>query len=287
MSGVNRSPANMNTVPNEILQTILENLEIDQLFQVMKVSVRWREAVYSALSVRFQDTTVTLWIDQEGHRSCQPKFKFESYNSNTKIIRFVPLKPNGAEVYNQSFGLQKPVLRLITVGTNEHIDYLEKEGNVSVKHTGRKTLLGSDFSSSDKQLHTWSFSYSVDHFYRGDREVSGERVLTPESFECSISFLNPARAHKAKLLWYLKKQTRFLNKNHQRKKINGDATSSDVEDFLHGGVSKDDLYRIKVHKPPGSDDVSQPPRNFWDPHSDYKSVTSRRRDFFTRFPRLA
>ncbi|RUS13076.1 hypothetical protein BC937DRAFT_86387 [Endogone sp. FLAS-F59071] len=197
MSTSQRPVANMNTVPNEILQTILENLDIEQLFQIMKVSMRWRDIGNFALAAKFQDTTVTLWIDQEGHRCYQPTFKFKSYNPITNLIRFVPLKSNGAVVYNQAFGLQKPILRLITVGLNEDMDYLEKEGAVSVKHTGRKTLLGSDFSNSDKQVHTWSFSYNIDYFYRDNRKIGGERLFTPESFECSISFLNPARAHKA------------------------------------------------------------------------------------------
>jgi hypothetical protein len=94
------------------------------------------------------------------------------------------------------FGLKRPCLRLITIGDDHRYDYLEKAGSISLKHTGKKTMLASDLSASDHTYHQWRFTYRIEYLYRKNRKIDGERVFIPEIFECSLSFLNPKRAHK-------------------------------------------------------------------------------------------
>lgn len=129
---------------------------------------------------------------------CNPLWTFDSYNALTNVVRFKlrEQKSDTLDIYNLMFGLKRPCLRLITIGDDNHWDYLEKAGPISLKHTGKKTMLASDLSSADKTFHQWRFTYNIEYLYRKNRKIDGERVFVPEIFECSLSFLNPRRAHK-------------------------------------------------------------------------------------------
>lgn len=143
---------------------------------------------------------------------CNPLWTFDSYNTLTNVIRFKPYEPastntTNPDIYNLMFGLKRPCLRLITLSDNPHYDYLEKAGSISLKHTGQKTMLASDLSAADNTYHQWRFTYRIEYLYRKNRKIDGERVFIPEIFECSLSFLNPKRAHRVsrstRLHWIL------------------------------------------------------------------------------------
>lgn len=133
---------------------------------------------------------------------CNPVWTFDSYNALTNVVRFRPLeqqKSLSPDIYNLMFGLKRPCLRLITIGDDHRYDYLEKAGPISLKHTGKKTMLASDLSASDNCYHQWRFTYNIEYLYRKNRKIDGERVFIPEIFECSLSFLNPRRAHRVSI----------------------------------------------------------------------------------------
>lgn len=129
---------------------------------------------------------------------CNPLWTLDSYNALTNVVRFKPMeqKSLNPDIYNLMFGLKRPCLRLITVGEDHRFDYLEKAGPISLKHTGKKTMLASDLSAADNTYHQWRFTYNIEYLYRKNRKIDGERVFIPEIFECSLSFLNPRRAHR-------------------------------------------------------------------------------------------
>jgi len=234
-------------MPTEILSLIFENLDIAELYQIMEVNSRWREVAHAAFASKFKDTTLKLWMDQEGHRPYRPIFEFEGYNATTKLMRFVPMKTARNQdlrnVFNTAFGISRPALRFITVGKADNMDYLERDCEVSVKNVGRKTLLGSEAVSRGIPS-TWSLSYIVEKYVRDGRRVSGERWFIPDAFECSIGFLNPNRAHKAKLLWYLKKSNPFTNQT-QRRKVKGEIPQEDYTNFMYHQMNS--ISMVGVH----------------------------------------
>ncbi|CAO3665100.1 unnamed protein product [Umbelopsis vinacea] len=205
----------------------------------MSVSVLWKAAASQVVAHSFRSHYLVMWIDQEGHRMCNPVWTFDSYNALTNVVRFRPLeqqKSLSPDIYNLMFGLKRPCLRLITIGDDHRYDYLEKAGPISLKHTGKKTMLASDLSASDNCYHQWRFTYNIEYLYRKNRKIDGERVFIPEIFECSLSFLNPRRAHRTKLAWYVKKNMKNFNptssKTMKRTKIDGEVSPSQWNDFF-------------------------------------------------------
>ncbi|KAG0307404.1 hypothetical protein BGZ98_000369 [Dissophora globulifera] len=230
------STAEMENLPNDVVALILETLTVLELFDLHTLSERWRQLTTRALLDKFMMSHVVLWIDQEGHRAFRPVFLFDSFDEATNRIRWT-LKPTGkpiGQVYSKTFGITKPVIRIISVGEVDKYDYLDKEAQMSIVKPGTRTLLGSDKGCP------WAFIYKVSSFTRKGKKVDGERWIEPQSFECHLDFLNPRRAHKLRLMWYLQKSYSTLplvgnavQKQVNRSKVEGAMPAQQMSEFFN------------------------------------------------------
>ncbi|GJJ69817.1 hypothetical protein EMPS_02166 [Entomortierella parvispora] len=233
------STAEMENLPNDVVALILETLTVLELFDLHTLSERWRQLTTRALLDKFTMSHVVLWMDQEGHRSFRPIFMFDSFDEATNRIRWLPKatsKPeNRGQVYSKTFGITKPAIRIISVGDVDKYDYLDKEAPMSILKPGTRTLLGSDKGCP------WAFIYKVSSFTRKGKKIDGERWIEPVSFECHLNFLNPRRAHKLRLLWYLQKSYSGVPlvggnaiKNVNRSKVEGLVPTQQMTEFFTG-----------------------------------------------------
>ncbi|KAK3818336.1 MAG: hypothetical protein J3Q66DRAFT_171494 [Benniella sp.] len=231
--------AEMENLPNDVVALILETLTILELFDLYVLSDRWRQLTTRALLDKFTMSHVVLWIDQEGHRTFRPIFVFDSFDEATNRIRWLP-KPTAkpehqGQVYSKTFGISKPVVRIISVGDVDQYDYLNKEAQMPILKPGTRTILGSEKGCP------WAFIYKVSSFTRKGKKVDGERWIEPISFECHLDFLNPRRAHKLRLLWYLQKSSSTLplvgskvQKHVNRSKVEGAVPAQQMNEFFSG-----------------------------------------------------
>lgn len=229
----------MENLPNDVVALILETLTILELYDLRALSDRWRQLTTRALLDKFMGSHVVLWIDQEGHRTFRPVFTFNSYDEATSRIRWTP-KPQPkpelqGQVYSKTFGITKPVVRIISVGDVDQYDYLNKEAQIPILKPGTRTILGSDKGCP------WAFIYKVSSFTRKGKKVDGERWIEPISFECHLDFLNPRRAHRLRLLWYLQKSSSTLplvgnavQKHVNRSKVEGAVPVQQMNEFFSG-----------------------------------------------------
>ncbi|KAG0255239.1 hypothetical protein BG011_005231 [Mortierella polycephala] len=233
------STAEMENLPNDVVALILETLTILELFDLHTLSDRWRQLTTRALLDKFMMSNVVLWIDQEGHRTFRPVFLFDSFDEATNRIRWMPKPSNKPEmrgqVYSKTFGITKPMIRIISVGDVDQYDYLDKEAHMSILKPGTRTLLGSDKGCP------WAFIYKVSSFTRKGKKINGERWIEPISFECHLNFLNPRRAHKLRLLWYLQKSYSGMplvggatQKQINRSKVEGAMPAQQISEFFNG-----------------------------------------------------
>lgn len=230
------STAEMENLPNDVVALILETLTVLELFDLHTLSERWRQLTTRALLDKFTQLVVVLWIDQEGHRAFRPEFVFDSFDEATSRIRWLP-KPTSrpekrGQVYSKTFGITKPIIRIISVGNVDKFDYLDKEAQITIQKPGTRTLLGSDKGCP------WAMIYKVSSFTRKGKKVDGERWLEPVSFECHLDFLNPRRAHKLRLLWYLQKSYGSVASSSGQKvartKVEGAMSGSEMTEFFNG-----------------------------------------------------
>ncbi|KAF9920649.1 hypothetical protein FBU30_009488 [Linnemannia zychae] len=232
------STAEMENLPNDVVALILETLTILELYDLHTLSDRWRQLTTRALLDKFMQSHVVLWADQEGHRTFRPVFLFDSFDEATNRIRWLPkpVKPEyRGQVYSKTFGINKPVIRIISVGDTDKYDYLDKEAQMSILKPGTRTLLGSDKGCP------WAFIYKVSSFTRKGKKINGERWIEPISFECHLDFLNPRRAHKLRLLWYLQKSYSSMplvgnaaQKQINRSKVEGAVAPQQMSEFFSG-----------------------------------------------------
>ncbi|KAK5823158.1 hypothetical protein F5H01DRAFT_130865 [Linnemannia elongata] len=235
------STAEMENLPNDVVALILETLTILELYDLHTLSDRWRQLTTRALLDKFMQSHVVLWADQEGHRTFRPVFLFDSFDEATNRIRWLPkpVKPEfRGQVYSKTFGITKPVIRIISVGDTDKYDYLDKEAQMSILKPGTRTLLGSDKGCP------WAFIYKVSSFTRKGKKINGERWIEPVSFECHLDFLNPRRAHKLRLLWYLQKSYSAMplvgnaaQKQVNRSKVEGAVAPQQMSEFFSGNQS--------------------------------------------------
>ncbi|KAF9275436.1 hypothetical protein BGZ68_010808 [Mortierella alpina] len=234
------STAEMENLPNDVVALILETLTILELYDLHTLSERWRQLTTRALLDKFTMSHVVLWIDQEGHRTFRPVFLFDSFDEATNRIRWLPKPSNKPEmkgqVYSKTFGITKPMIRIISVGDVDKYDYLDKEAHMSIVKPGTRTLLGSDKGCP------WAFIYKVSSFTRKGKKIDGERWIEPISFECHLDFLNPRRAHRLRLLWYLQKSYGSVplvgkntpQKQASRSKVEGAMPAQQMSEFFSG-----------------------------------------------------
>ncbi|KAG0092815.1 hypothetical protein BGZ93_001730 [Podila epicladia] len=233
------STAEMENLPNDVVAQILETLTVLELFDLYTLSEHWRQLSTRALLDKFTQLHVVLWIDQEGHRAFRPEFLFDSFDEATNRIRWLP-KPSSrpekrGQVYSKTFGITKPIIRIISVGDVDKFDYLDKEAQITIQKPGTRTLLGSDKGCP------WAMIYKVSSFTRKGKKVDGERWIEPVSFECHLDFLNPRRAHKLRLLWYLQKSYGGVaavggsgGQKVARTKVEGAMSGSQMTEFFNG-----------------------------------------------------
>ncbi|KAF8976652.1 hypothetical protein BGZ46_008089 [Entomortierella lignicola] len=231
------STAEMENLPNDVVALILETLTVLELYDLHTLSERWRQLTTRALLDKFMMSNIVLWIDQEAHRTFRPVFLFDSFDEATNRIRWLPKpmsKPEQrGQVYSKTFGISKPMVRIISVGDVDKYDYLDKEAQMSILKPGTRTLLGSDKGCP------WAFIYKVSSFTRKGKKIDGERWIEPISFECHLDFLNPRRAHKLRLLWYLQKSYGTMplvgnttQKQANRSKVEGTLPAQQMTEFF-------------------------------------------------------
>lgn len=242
------STAEMENLPTDVVALILETLTIMEIFDIHSVSPRWRQLTTRALLDKFRLTNVVLWIDQEGHRAFRPQFVFDSFDEATNRIRWRPqhtAKPESrGQVYNKTFGISKPIIRIVSVGDVDKFDYLDKEAQISIIKPGTRTILGTDKGCP------WAMVYKVSSFTRKGKKIDGERWIEPLAFECHLDFLNPRRAHKLRLLWYLQKSYSGIpvvghadSRQAARTKVEGTVTDSQMKSFLGSLDPADSTHR--------------------------------------------
>ncbi|KAG2173343.1 hypothetical protein INT43_004717 [Umbelopsis isabellina] len=236
--------SSINSLPHKILRNIFEFCSTEDLFNIMPVSTLWKATASQVVAHSFITKDLVMWVDQEGRIWPIVINMLLQYSLLTWYVSYVLRPPfklreqksDTLDIYNLMFGLKRPCLRLITVGDDNQWDYLEKAGPISLKHTGKKTMLASDHSSADKTFHQWRFTYNIEYLYRKNRKIDGERVFVPEIFECSLSFLNPRRAHRTKLTWYVKKHIKNIDptasKTARRTKIHGEVSPAEWHNFF-------------------------------------------------------
>ncbi|KAG0348683.1 hypothetical protein BG004_004504 [Podila humilis] len=231
------STAEMENLPPDVVALILETLTTAEIYDIHSLSPRWRQLTTRALLDKFRLTHVVLWIDQEGHRAFRPQFIFDSFDEATNRIRWRPhhtAKPESrGQVYNKTFGISKPIIRIVSVGDIDKFDYLDKEAQISIVKPGTRTILGTDKGCP------WAMIYKVSSFTRKGKKIDGERWIEPLAFECHLDFLNPKRSHKLRLLWYLQKSYSSIPvvahadaRQAARTKIEGAASESQLSQFM-------------------------------------------------------
>ncbi|KAH7886078.1 hypothetical protein F5I97DRAFT_1808890 [Phlebopus sp. FC_14] len=185
-----------------------------------------------------KDTTIELWIDQEGFRAVKHSMQLMGYSPRSRslqpygaiedddsdstagVAEFMPIK---REVFAFHYATLDgpPTLRMVSLGGDESRDFVSRQATLSVKCNGVYTVLGAEtFSLSvlDCEGHgrsyrsenvrlRWKFDYVV-----GDRRVdaygktlAGEKTLTPLTFSCSPYLFHPLQGKKIGLMHIVKK----------------------------------------------------------------------------------
>ncbi|KAH8110609.1 hypothetical protein DFH11DRAFT_1489946, partial [Phellopilus nigrolimitatus] len=174
-----------------------------------------------------RDTTVEIWIDQEGFRAIRPKFYLASISNGlpyaqdqcasrgaendpllTTVAEFLPIS-RAAHFFHHAALDRAPTLnRIITNGDETH-DYIARTARLVLRDNGVFFVHGTE----DHRLPggcvvrlNWRFEYFVSSRRPDGRSAHrGEKVFTPLSFSCTPALLDRARANKVKVLHIMKK----------------------------------------------------------------------------------
>ncbi|KAI1793986.1 hypothetical protein LXA43DRAFT_185874 [Ganoderma leucocontextum] len=190
-----------------------------------------------------RDICFELWIDQEGFRRVQPKFRLAGYTPPSPfpdmfcdnelthgIALFRPVRRE-TSIYHHGILDTLPALRRLTLADREDKDYISRQASLAIKENGVYVVTGLETfddpppSSPGSGLsqaatnflhlgpdHTepaklrWRFEYMVeDRKSDSGRIVAGEKTFTPLSFSCSPGLLHPSHGKRIRLMQVLMK----------------------------------------------------------------------------------
>ncbi len=169
-----------------------------------------------------KDITVQFLIDQEGFRDAEPCFKFSGIlrvRSASQTRKPEKLMAQFRPVSRQHFHFHHaplespPVLRRITVNSDESSDYVSKQAHLTLKLNGVFVVQGHEMSlaehNSESSKLCWQFEYLVDNrridISGSSRDLEGEKTLTPLTFSCSPELLLPSQAKRINIMHVFKK----------------------------------------------------------------------------------
>ena len=168
---------------------------------------------------------IELWIDQEGFRAVQARFRFIGYSSRHTWVEHgnspdnvALFRPISRQIFNFHYSPLEPlpVLRRITVNGDEARDYITRQASLGLKVNGVYTVQGNEgtslpatFGDSDTPVKLcWKFEYFVDDRKvdtTGKKTVDGEKSLTPLTFSCSPLVLHPFQGKRITMIHMVKK----------------------------------------------------------------------------------
>ena len=190
-----------------------------------------------------RDIRFELWIDQEGFRRIQPKFRLVGYtppspfpdmacdNDMTHgIALFRPVRRE-TSIYHHSILDSLPALRRLTLADSEDKDYISRQASLTIKANGVYVVTGTESFEDlppaspgnglsqaannflnfgpdhvEQPKLRWRFEYMVeDRKNDSGKTVAGEKVLTPLSFSCSPGLLHPSHGKPIHLMRVLMK----------------------------------------------------------------------------------
>ena len=190
-----------------------------------------------------RDICFELWIDQEGFRRIQPKFRLVSYtppspfpdmscdNELTHGIALFRPVCREISIYHHGILDTLPALRRLTLADREDKDYISRQASLTIKENGVYVVTGLETpddhppsspgnglsQAATNFLHLgpdhvepaklwWRFEYMVED-RKGDsgRVMAGEKILTPLSFSCSPGLLHPSHGKRIRLMQVLMK----------------------------------------------------------------------------------
>ncbi len=190
-----------------------------------------------------RDICFELWIDQEGFRRIQPRFRLVGYTPPSPfpdmscdnelthgIALFRPIRRE-TSIYHHGILDTLPTLRRLTLAHREDKDYISRHASLTIKENGVYVVTGleafDDHPSSSPGSglsqaatnflhlgpdHTeparlrWRFEYMVeDRKSDSGRIIAGEKVFTPLSFSCSPGLLHPTHGKRIRLMQVLMK----------------------------------------------------------------------------------
>ena len=169
-----------------------------------------------------KDITVQFLIDQEGFRDAEPCFKYSGIlrvrsASQTKkpeklMAQFRPVSRQHFHFHHAPLE-SPPVLRRITVNSDESSDYVSKQAHLTLKLNGVFVVQGHEMSSAEDNSESsklcWQFEYLVDNrrvdISGSSRDLAGEKTLTPLTFSCSPELLLPSQAKRINIMHVFKK----------------------------------------------------------------------------------
>ncbi|KAM5531331.1 hypothetical protein V8D89_014976 [Ganoderma adspersum] len=184
-----------------------------------------------------------LWIDQEGFRRIQPKFRLVGYTPPSPfpdmscdnelthgIALFRPVRRE-TSIYHHGILDTLPTLRRLTLADREDKDYISRHASLTIKENGVYVVtgleavddhppsspgsglsqaatnflhLGPDHAEPSKLR--WRFEYMVeDRKSDSGRIIAGEKIFTPLSFACSPGLLHPSHGKRIRLMQVLMK----------------------------------------------------------------------------------
>jgi hypothetical protein len=169
-----------------------------------------------------KNITVQFLIDQEGFRDAEPCFKYsgilrvrsasQAKKPEKLMAQFRPLSRQHFHFHHAPLE-SPPVLRRITVNSDESSDYVSKQAHLTLKLNGVFVVQGHEMSmaedNSESSKLCWQFEYLVDNrridMSGSSRDLEGEKTLTPLTFSCSPELLLPSQAKRINIMHVFKK----------------------------------------------------------------------------------
>ncbi|TBU50070.1 hypothetical protein BD309DRAFT_881139 [Dichomitus squalens] len=190
-----------------------------------------------------RDICFELWIDQEGFRRIQPKFRLVGYTPPSPdpamscdndlthgIALFRPVR-RVTSTYHHGILDSLPAIRRLTLADREDKDYMSRQASLAIKANGVYVVTGTESfedlppgspgsglshaannflnlgpDHAEQPKLRWRFEYMVeDRKNDSGKVIAGEKVLTPLSFSCSPGLLHPSHGKRIRLVQVLMK----------------------------------------------------------------------------------
>ncbi|KAI0639846.1 hypothetical protein C8Q77DRAFT_89424 [Trametes polyzona] len=245
-----------------------------------------------------RDTSIELWIDQEGFRAIRPKFRLAAYAAPPAEGCPEPTHPSSLAhtlthglavfclsrptrgVYHHGALDSAPVLRRLTLAGNEDKDYISRHASLTVKANGIYAVCGTEHFEEGLppfpahahgpalQLR-WRFEYAVDDL-SGATAGNGDKAFVPLSFACSPGLLHPSHGKPIKLMHVLKKNI-APKLSAKRASVDVDGALQAIPELFYAGTAgvtgrpDKKIKGVSAHRRTRSSDPSSAPTTVWPP----------------------